>query len=104
MMVLKKIIVFSLIVYLLILFQTSFLVHFVFLRYLPNLAVILVLFLSIREKPDEKTALIMSFVGGLLLDAFSAKPFGFYALIFLITSLIIKFLLKKYIRLEISRA
>lgn len=99
----KKIIVFSLIIYFLILFQTSFLVHFVFLRYLPNLAVIFVLFLSIREKPDEKTTLIMSFVGGLLLDAFSSKPFGFYASILLLTSLIVKFLLKKYIRLEVSK-
>ena len=98
----NRIIVFSLIAYLLILFQSSFLVHFAFLRYLPNLAVIFVLFLSIREKPGEKTALISSFVGGLLLDVFSAKPFGFYALIFLAASGFIKFFLRRYIRWEVK--
>ncbi len=97
----KKIIIFSLMAYFLILFQTSFLVHFAFLRYLPSLAIVFILLLNILEKQSEKTGLIVSLIIGLLFDAFSAKPFGFYASIFLAFFLTIKFLLRKYIRLEV---
>ncbi|MBI4359212.1 MAG: rod shape-determining protein MreD [Candidatus Nealsonbacteria bacterium] len=99
----KKIIIFGLIIYGLILFQSSFLVPFVSLRRLPSLAIIFVLFLNIREKPSEGTASILSFFTGLLLDAFSSGPFGLFALIFLTISVIIKFFLGKYIRWEMNK-
>ena len=96
----KKIIVLSLIFYFLVVFQNSFLVHFKFLNFLPSLGIIFLIFLNIFEKPQEKSALITSFVSGFLLDIFSSKPFGFYTLIFLSISLIMKLVIKKYLRLE----
>ena len=96
----KKVIVPSLIFYFLVVFQASFLAYFKFLSYMPSLAIIFLIFLNIFEKPQEKSVLITSFVSGFILDVFSSKPFGFYALIFLSASLIIRLVIKKYLKLE----
>ncbi|MDP3093259.1 MAG: rod shape-determining protein MreD [bacterium] len=98
----KKYIVLALIFYSLIVFQTSFLVHFKFLDYLPNIAIVFFVLLNLFEERREKSGLIMSFVAGFILDVFSGKPFGFYTAILLTTSLIIKFVIKKYFRLGID--
>lgn len=96
----KKIIVLTLVFYFLVVFQTSFLAHFKFLSFLPSLGIIFLIFLNIFEKPQEKSAIIISFVSGFLLDIFSSKPFGFYTLIFLLISLVMKLVIKQYLRLE----
>ena len=62
----KKIIALTLIFYFLVVFQASFLAHFKFLSYLPSLGIIFLIFLNIFEKPQEKSAIIISFVSGFL--------------------------------------
>jgi len=91
------------IIYLLIIFQTSFLTHFKLCRYLPNLAIIFVVFFNFFERQEEKNGLIIAGACGFLLDIFSGKPLGFYTAILLIACLIIKVFVKKYLYLKLSK-
>ncbi len=99
----KKIFTSIAVIYLLIIFQTSFLTHFELCRYSPNLAIIFVVFFNFFEKQEEKNGLMIAGVCGFLLDIFSGKPFGFYTAILLIASLIIKVIVKKYLYLKPSK-
>lgn len=99
----KKVIISAIIVYLLIIFQTSFLAHFKSLYYLPNLAIVFVILLNLFESQQEKTGLIISAAAGFLLDAFSEKPFGFYTIVLIAASLAIKAIIKKYLYLKLSK-
>jgi len=99
----KKIIISTVIIYLLIIIQTSFLAHFKFLYYLPNLVIVFVILLNLFESQQEKTGLIISAIAGFLLDAFLEKPFGFYTIILVAASLVIKAIIKKYLYLKLSK-
>jgi len=99
----KKIIISAVIIYLLIIIQTSFLAHFKFLYYLPNLVIVFVILLNLFESQQEKTGLIISAIAGFLLDAFLEKPFCFYTIILVAASLVIKAIIKKYLYLKLSK-
>ena len=99
----KKVIISAVIIYLLIIVQTSFLAHFKFLYYLPNLVIVFVILLNLFESQQEKTGLIIGAIAGFLLDAFLEKPFGFYTIILVVTSLAIKAIIKKYLNLKLSK-
>ncbi|MBU4350919.1 rod shape-determining protein MreD [Candidatus Parcubacteria bacterium] len=99
----KKIFISIGIIYLLIIFQTSFLAHFRSYYYLPSLAIIFVVFLNLFEKQEEKNGLIIAGACGFFLDIFSGKPLGFYTVILLIASLVIKVIVKKYLYLKPSK-
>lgn len=98
----KKIVFLLIIFYFLILLQTSFLVHFSFWGIVPNLVFIALIFINLFEKPEKKLGIIAGLLGGFYLDIFSLSFqgfFGFYTLISLATSLFIKFILRKHVRL-----
>lgn len=92
---LKKILFLTLIFYLLVLFQTSFLIHFRFLNRLPSLILILVFFLNVFEKKEKKSGLISAFLGGFFWDIFSPRPIGFHIILLILLVIFIKFILKK---------
>jgi len=46
--------------------------------------------------------MVSAFIGGFFLDVFSENFIGFYILFFLGLSILIKFLLKRYLRLRIN--
>lgn len=93
----RKVIILSILFYILALFQTSFLIH---LRAL-NLSLLLVIFLNLFEKSEENFGFIAALIGGFFLDIFSEKPIGFYILILFSLSILIKLVLKRYIQLPI---
>jgi len=93
----KRILILSLFLYLLALFQTSFLIHF---RPL-NFILLFIIFLNLFEKPEENFGLISALSGGFFLDVFSEKPIGFHILILFGFSLLIKIILRRYIQLPI---
>ena len=84
-------------------FQTSFLAHFDFLKNLPNLAIIFFLFLLFSRAKSMKTVLLGAGFLGLLLDIFTEKPIGFYLSLFLLISLLAKFGLKKYVNFPFAK-
>jgi rod shape-determining protein MreD len=101
----KKLILFGLLFYLLTLFQTSFFPHFIFglsqknLNYFFNLSWVLILLLSFFEKKTEKFSFLLALLGGFFSDIFSEKFFGFYTLSFLLSCFFVKNILKKYVQL-----
>jgi len=77
--------------YFLIIFQQSFLVKFSIFGVIPNLVLILVFLLNFLVKTDREKNLrmILSFIGGLLLDIHSGLLLGSWALNFLIIAILI---------------
>lgn len=97
----KKIFIFILFFYILVLLQTSFLIHFnIFLSGFlgGSLILIAIFFINLFEKTEEKSGLFLAFFGGFLLDIFSENLFGFYILILMVIAIFIKFILKRYVR------
>ncbi|MDP2967021.1 MAG: rod shape-determining protein MreD [bacterium] len=102
----KKIIFFILIFYILTLIQTSFLVHFNILGITPNLVLIAVIFINIFNS-SQWQKISSAIIGGFYLDIFSLNNvggfFGFYTLILLGFSLLLKIILEKYVRIPVIR-
>jgi cell shape-determining protein MreD len=92
----KKILILIMILYFLILFQTSFLVHFpVFNKII--LILILVILINLFERPKDYFGIFSAFLAGFFLDIFSSKFIGYHILIFLSISIFLKFILS-YVR------
>jgi rod shape-determining protein MreD len=99
---LKKIIFFIFLFYILILLQTSFLIPFSIAGIIPNLVLVAVILVNLFNRTSEISGLIVALIGGLYLDIFSISFFGFfgfYTLISLIISLFLKFILKNYVKI-----
>ena len=105
----KKILILIPFLYILTLFQTSFLIHFnVFLgggffSWTSNLVLISVILLTVFEKPEKNSGIFLGFCGGFFLDIFSENFIGFHILILVIIAFLIKFILRKYVRIPIIR-
>ena len=93
----RRILILTLFFYLLALLQTSFLVHFRMLGFVPNIIFIAVILINLFEKPKKYSGLYAGFIGGLFLDIFSSAFIGFYMLILIAVSLFIKIILRKYV-------
>lgn len=83
--------------YLLALLQTSFFIHFRIWGAVPNLILILIMLINVFEKPKNNTGLLAGIIGGFFLDIFSSNFIGFYTLILLALSFLIKVILRKYV-------
>ena len=98
----KKIFIFTLLFYFLVLLQTSFLVHFRFFGGIVNLIFIAVILINIMQKPRDWSGLLAALSGGLFLDIFSAGFIGFYALILLASAIFVELVFKKYVSASIG--
>lgn len=100
----KRIIFFVLIFYILTLLQTSFLVHFNVFGIVPNFVLIAVIFINLFGSSDREKV-FSAVLGGFYLDVFSLRGefFGFYTLILLGLFLFLKIILEKYVRFPIIR-
>jgi rod shape-determining protein MreD len=85
--------------YILILFQTSFLVHFNIMGVIPNFILLAVALINFIEEPGRKLGIFAGFLGGLFLDAFSSNFFGFYILISLAAALFFRYAVRRQIRI-----
>jgi len=94
----KKELLLILFICFLVLFQQSFLPHFTIYGMIPNLVLILVFALNIL---GHKSALVLSFLAGLILDIYSGMPLGVSALLFLIIAILIRKSLKFFQKLNI---
>lgn len=88
------------ILYGLALIQSSFLIHFKIFWFIPNLILIFILILNFVESPEKKSGLFFAAFGGFLVDVFSNYPIGLNLSIYLISAFVIKYLLKKYVRIS----
>ncbi|MDD5696856.1 MAG: hypothetical protein PHO90_02705 [Candidatus Pacebacteria bacterium] len=83
--------------YVLYFLQMSFLPFFSALQF--NFVVLLVLIINIFEDPKSNTGLYCAFFAGVLSDIFSPYFFGLATIILLSMSILIKFILLRYVRL-----
>ncbi|HNY36300.1 MAG TPA: hypothetical protein PLD14_03400 [Candidatus Pacearchaeota archaeon] len=81
--------------YYLFIFETSYLLFFTFFSFL----IFLVLLINFLEEPQGRIGLFSAFFLGLMLDIYSAHFIGLLALSFLLGSLLLKFILSKYVRI-----
>lgn len=99
----RRVLILIVIFYFLALFETSFLIHFKMLNKIPSLILILTLLLNLLENPERDSGLFSALFGGLFWDIFSTRPIGFHILILITLAIFIKLVLKKYVRLQISK-
>ena len=103
----RKILILAILFYILVLLQTSFLVHFNIFGHVPNFILFLVIVLSISETPTPKfgvgAGVWGAVFGGFFLDIFSSGPIGFQILIYTAISIFIKLILKKYLWINILK-
>ena len=102
----KKIVILIIGLYFLTILQTSFFVSMVSPGTVLNLVLIVVAIVNIFEKPESRFGIFTAFLGGLYLDIFSLNSvpfFGFYALISVVLSFFIKFILRKYVQIPLVK-
>jgi hypothetical protein len=83
--------------------QTSFLVYFSIKGIILNLVLIAVILINIFENPREMTGVFLAGFGGLFLDIFSERFFGFWIVVLLLTAVFLKFVLKEYVRFPTAK-
>ena len=94
-----KFLISAIIYFIFALLQTSFLVHFGVLGEHLNLILISVIIWNLVETRKSLFGLLNAVIGGFFLDIFSNRIFGFYILILLTAAILIKFVLKKYVKI-----
>lgn len=82
--------------YYLFMFEASFLPFFTFF----SVSILLVLLVNIFETPGGRMGLFSAFFLGLMMDLYSAHWIGIWAISFLLFSLLLKFILSRYVRME----
>lgn len=95
----KKILFSAIIFYFLALLQASFLPHFSVFGIVPNIVLFFVFLINLFEKNERTTGLIAAFAAGLFLDIFSGGFIGFYILISLAISILVKYVLREHIKI-----
>lgn len=83
------------IIYFLFIFEASYLSFFTFFSILAPL----VLLINVLEEPQGRVGLYAAFFFGLIFDIYSTHFIGLLALSFSIGSLLLKFILFKYVRI-----
>jgi len=102
----KKNIILILLFYFLVIIQTSFLVHFeIFSRKWIGLLVIFIplLLINLFEIPEKKSGVVAAAFAGFFIDVFSSGFFSVYLLTAIIFSLLIKFILRRYVRFPVFK-
>ena len=97
----KKILILIIFFYILALLQTSFLIHFNFFTITPNLILITVLLLNLLEEPRKNNGIFGAVISGFFWDIFSDRFIGFHILILVGLAILIKVILRNYLRLFI---
>ena len=95
----KKLIFSIIILYFLVILETSFFVHFNIFEYIPNSIFILIIAFNVMESKRKSFGLWSALIGGLFLDIFSSHFIGFYMLILFVMAIFLKFIFKHYVRI-----
>jgi rod shape-determining protein MreD len=90
-----KTLILLLAMYYLFIFEVSYLSFFTSFSFL----ILFVLVINVLEEPQGRIGLISAFFFGLILDIYSAHYIGLMALSFSLVSLLLKFILFKYVRI-----
>jgi len=106
----KKFLILTIFLYILTLFQASFLIHFKIFReeffsWALNPVFIAVILINCFAPRQEWLGIALAFIGGFFLDIFSENFIGFHILILVAIAFFIQFILRKHVRIPaIGRA
>lgn len=101
----RKIIFFAVIFYILTLLQTSFLVNFSVSGFLPNFVLVAVVFINLFSS-SVRDKILSALMGGFYLDVFLLGGgwfFGFYILVMLGLFIVLKIISEKYVRFPVVK-
>lgn len=90
-----KILILSLAIYFWFIFESSYFPFLTFFSFLLSFIILINLF----EDPHGRIGLFSAFLAGLLMDIYSSHYIGLFAISFLFFSLLLKFILSKYVRM-----
>lgn len=89
--------------FILTLVQTSFLAHFAVAGFIFPAVFIAVSVLALLEPPASFGAVFGAVIGGVFLDAVSSHFFGYWTLILVLLSLMIRYIMRVYVRLPLLK-
>lgn len=98
----KRILISIIILYFLVLLETSFFIHFNIFKWIPTTLLLYTIIFNIIESPKKYGGIYISFIAGFLLDIFSSNFIGYNILLFLAVSLLLKFVFSRYVRIPFS--
>jgi rod shape-determining protein MreD len=90
-----KTLILAVVMYYLFIFESSYLPFFTCFSFL----ILFVLAVNFLEEPQGRLGVISAFILGLMIDIYSAHFIGLVALSLLFVSLLLKFMLFKYVRI-----
>ncbi|MBU0547019.1 rod shape-determining protein MreD [Patescibacteria group bacterium] len=99
----KKYLFFILFFYLLSLLETSFFIHFRIFSFLPSLILISQVLIVFLEHPNKNYAVFSAFCAGFFWDIFSNQKLGTGILLMISLTVLLKLILKKYVRIPSIR-
>ena len=94
---LKKILLFIAVFFMLSLLQISFLPHFSFAGWVPNVVMVSLVILASFAVPSGGVAAALT--GGFVLDLYSSFPFGSWVILSLVVFFAARYIFKNYVRI-----
>lgn len=94
-----KVLISTMVLYFLVLVQTSFLVHFTVFDMVPNFVLAIVILWNIFEDKSASSGLYIAIIAGFLLDIFSNRIIGFNIIIMLTIAIFLKVVFKNYVQI-----
>ena len=64
-----------------------------------NLIIIVVLLINIFEDPKERLGIVSAVIVGIIIDVYSSGYLGFMTLILFLSSIVLKYILSRYVRI-----
>jgi rod shape-determining protein MreD len=99
----KNFLILIFILFLLVLLETGFLIHFKIFNYIPNLVLLFVIGFNLFEEKEGRMGIVLAILGGLALDIFSFGFFGLITAVLVVGAIIIKLVLKDLLRFSILK-
>lgn len=84
-------------------FQTGSILTMDRLQWILILSVILLFLWLLFERAERPDGIILAAFVGFFWDIFSSGPLGYYFSIFIVSAILLKFLLNKYVRIPFSK-
>lgn len=97
----KNLFILIIILYILFIFQTSFLVHFPIKGWVLNFVLIVTILFNILEVPEKNNGILAAAILGFFWDIFSENFIGYHVLILVFSAFLIKTILVRYVRIKI---
>ena len=98
----KKLLFFSVFLYILAVLQTGLFAHFAIKWFTINFIMIFCAIFNILEDPRKNGGFWLAIIGGFFLDIFSTNFLGFHIIFLMLLALLTKIFLRRYFNLSIK--